>query len=100
MGVAQISGALMAAAYKHQVPLQFFTPSEVKLAVTGHGRAGKEQVGEMVTRILKLDEVPKPADVADALAVAVCAHKRAIGVGTSAQQKWVAAAKAANRRLG
>jgi crossover junction endodeoxyribonuclease RuvC len=100
MGVAQISGALMAAAYKHQVPLQFFTPSEVKLAVTGHGRAGKEQVGEMVTRILKLDEVPKPADVADALAVAVCAHKRAIGVGTSAQQKWVAAAKTANRRLG
>ena len=100
MGVAQISGALMAAAHKHDVPLQFFTPSEVKLAVTGHGRAGKDQVAEMVTRLLKLEEIPKPADVADALAVAVCAHKRAVGVGTTAQQKWVAAAKAANRRLG
>lgn len=100
MGVAQISGALMALAHRHAVPLQFFTPSEVKLAVTGHGRAGKEQVGEMVTRLLKLSEIPKPADVADALAVAVCAHKRAVGVGTPAQQKWVAAAKSANRRLG
>jgi crossover junction endodeoxyribonuclease RuvC len=100
MGVAQISGALMAAAHKHDVPLQFFTPSEVKLAVTGHGRAGKDQVAEMVARLLKLQEIPKPADVADALAVAVCAHKRAVGVGTTAQQKWVAAAKAANRRLG
>lgn len=100
MGVAQISGALMAAAHKHDVPLQFFTPSEVKLAVTGHGRAAKDQVGEMVTRLLKLEQAPKPADVADALAVAICAHKKALGVGTAAQQKWVAAAKAANRRLG
>lgn len=100
MGVAQISGALMAAAHKHGVPLQFFTPSEVKLAVTGHGRAAKDQVGEMVTRLLKLDQKPKPADVADALAVAICAHKKALGVGTTAQQKWVAAAKAANRKLG
>ena len=100
MGVAQISGALMASAHRHNIPLQFFTPSEVKLAVTGHGRAAKEQVGEMVTRLLKLAETPKPADVADALAVAICAHKKALGVGTAAQQKWVAAAKAANRRLG
>lgn len=100
MGVAQISGALMAIAHRNDIPLQFFTPSEVKLAVTGHGRASKEQVGLMVARVLKLSEVPKPADVADALAVAVCAAKRATGLGTSAQQKWVAAAKAANRRLG
>ena len=100
MGVAQISGALMAIAHRNDIPLQFFTPSEVKLAVTGHGRASKEQVGQMVARVLKLSEVPKPADVADALAVAVCAAKRATGLGTSAQQKWVAAAKAANRRLG
>ena len=100
MGVAQISGALMAIAHRHSIPLQFFTPSEVKLAVTGHGRAGKDQVAQMVTRLLLLEEIPKPADVADALAVAVCAHKRAVGVGTVAQQKWVAAAKAANRKLG
>lgn len=100
MGVAQISGALMALAHRHNIPLQFFTPSEVKLAVAGHGRANKDQVGLMVSRLLGIAEVPKPADVADALAVAICAAKRATGLGTAAQQKWVAAAKAANRRLG
>ena len=100
MGVAQISGALMAKAFERNIPLQFFTPSEVKAAVTGNGRATKDQVGLMVTKILKLEAQPKPADVADALAVAVCAAKRGAGVGTSAQQKWVAAAKAASRRLG
>ena len=100
MGVAQISGALMAIAHKHEIPLEFFTPSEVKLAVAGHGRADKAQVGDMVARVLKLNQVPKPADVADALAVAITASKRSTGVGTSAQQKWVAAAKAANRKVG
>lgn len=100
MGVAQISGALMAIAHKQNIPLEFFTPSEVKLAVAGHGRADKAQVGDMVARTLKLTEVPKPADVADALAVAITASKRSSGVGTNAQQKWVAAAKAANRKVG
>lgn len=100
MGVAQISGALMAIAHKNSIPLEFFTPSEVKLAVTGHGRADKAQVGLMVARVLKLTEVPKPADVADALAVAITASKRSSGVGTKAQQAWVAASKAANRRVG
>jgi crossover junction endodeoxyribonuclease RuvC len=100
MGVAQISGALMALAFKHDIPLEFFTPSEVKLAVAGNGRADKAQVSEMVKRTLNLEETPKPADVADALAVALCASKRAQGLGTNAQQKWVAAAKSANRRLG
>ncbi|MDG2496916.1 MAG: crossover junction endodeoxyribonuclease RuvC [Aquiluna sp.] len=100
MGVAQISGALMAIAYRHQIPLEFFTPSEVKLAVTGSGRADKAQVGMMVAKTLNLQEIPKPADVADALAVALCASKRARGQGTKAQQKWVAAAKTANTRLG
>ena len=100
MGVAQISGALMALAFKHDIPLEFFTPSEVKLAVAGNGRADKAQVSEMVRRTLNLEEAPKPADVADALAVAICASKRAQGLGTNAQQKWVAAAKSANRRLG
>lgn len=100
MGVAQISGALMAIAHRYQIPLEFFTPSEVKLAVTGSGRADKAQVGLMVTKVLGLAEIPKPADVADALAVAICASKRAAGQGTKAQQKWVAAAKSANTRLG
>jgi len=100
MGVAQVSGALMSIAYEANIPLQFFTPSEVKAAVTGNGRATKDQVALMVTRILKLSEIPKPADVADALAVALCASKRGAAVGTSAQQQWVAAAKKASRRLG
>lgn len=100
MGVAQISGALMHIAYENKVPLQFFTPSEVKAAVTGNGRATKEQVGMMVKRLLKLEELSGPADVADALAVAITASKRGGSSGTSAQQKWVAAAKAANRRIG
>jgi crossover junction endodeoxyribonuclease RuvC len=100
MGVAQISGALMAIAYSRNIPLQFFTPSEVKAAVTGNGRATKDQVGMMVQRLLKLEELPKPADVADALAVAITASKRGVGVGTPAQSAWVKAAKAANRKLG
>ena len=100
MGVAQVSGALMSIAYEANIPLQFFTPSEVKAAVTGNGRATKDQVALMVTRILRLSETPKPADVADALAVALCASKRGLSVGTSAQQQWVAAAKKASRRLG
>ena len=48
------------------------TPSEVKAAITGSGRAGKDQVGSMVARILRLDAPPKPADAADALALAIC----------------------------
>lgn len=100
MGVAQISGALMHIAYENKIPLQFFTPSEVKAAVTGNGRATKDQVAMMVKRILKLEEIAGPADVADALAVAITASKRGGSGGTAAQQKWVAAAKAANRRIG
>jgi crossover junction endodeoxyribonuclease RuvC len=48
------------------------TPSEVKAAITGSGRAGKDQVGSMVARILRLETAPKPADAADALALANC----------------------------
>lgn len=100
MGVAQISGALMHIAYTHSIPLQFFTPSEVKAAVTGNGRATKEQVLMMVKQLLKLEELKGPPDIADALAVAITASRRGGLGGTQAQQKWVAAAKAANRRIG
>lgn len=100
MGVAQISGALMAIAHKHSIPVEFFTPSEVKAAVAGHGRASKAQVAQMVTAILKLKEVPKPADVADALAVAICASNKSQIASTPARKQWVAAAKAAKRKLG
>jgi crossover junction endodeoxyribonuclease RuvC len=72
MGTAQASGVAMVVAARRGLPVALHTPSEVKAAVTGSGRAGKEQVTTMVTRILKLEERPSPADAADALALAIC----------------------------
>jgi crossover junction endodeoxyribonuclease RuvC len=72
MGTAQASGVAMVVAARRGLPVALHTPSEVKAAVTGSGRAGKEQVTTMVTRILKLSERPTPADAADALALAIC----------------------------
>jgi crossover junction endodeoxyribonuclease RuvC len=71
MGVAQISGVALHGAAKRGIPVALHTPSEVKAAVSGNGRADKAQVGAMVTRILRLDAMPKPADAADALALAI-----------------------------
>jgi crossover junction endodeoxyribonuclease RuvC len=100
MGVAQMSGALMAIAFERSIPVEFFTPSEVKASVAGYGRASKEQVAQMVTKLLGLREVPRPADVADALAVALCAQSRSLVASTAARKKWLAAEKAAKRKLG
>ncbi|HUV49382.1 MAG TPA: crossover junction endodeoxyribonuclease RuvC [Actinomycetes bacterium] len=72
MGVAQVSGVVLAAAARRGLPVALHTPSEVKASVTGNGRADKAQVGAMVARLLGLAEVPKPADAADALALAIC----------------------------
>jgi crossover junction endodeoxyribonuclease RuvC len=72
MGTAQASGVAMVVAARRGLPVALHTPSEVKAAVTGSGRADKEQVTTMVTRILKLAERPTPADAADALALAIC----------------------------
>ncbi len=72
MGTAQASAIPMLAAARRGLPLALHTPSEVKAAVTGNGRADKAQVTAMVTRILRLDVAPKPADAADALAIAIC----------------------------
>ena len=72
MGVAQVSGVVIAAACRQGLPVALHTPSEVKAAVTGHGRAEKAQVGAMVARLLGLAAPPKPADAADALALAIC----------------------------
>jgi crossover junction endodeoxyribonuclease RuvC len=72
MGTAQVSGVVLAAAARRGIPVALHTPSEVKAAVTGSGRAGKEQVTHMVTRILSLPAKPRPADAADALALAIC----------------------------
>lgn len=72
MGTAQASAVPMLAAAERGLPLGLHTPSEVKAAVTGNGRADKAQVTTMVTRILGLEVAPRPADAADALALAVC----------------------------
>jgi crossover junction endodeoxyribonuclease RuvC len=77
MGTAQAGAVAILAASRRGLPVALHTPSEVKAAVTGSGRADKAQVGIMVTRILRLTEMPKPADAADALALAICHSWRA-----------------------
>ncbi len=72
MGTAQASAVAMLCAARRGIPVALHTPSEVKAAVTGSGRADKAQVGAMVTRLLRLAEPPRPADAADALALAIC----------------------------
>lgn len=72
MGTAQASGVAVLAAARRGLPVALHTPSEVKAAVTGNGRADKAQVGAMVARLLKLDVRPRPADASDALALAIC----------------------------
>jgi crossover junction endodeoxyribonuclease RuvC len=89
MGTAQASGIAMVAAARRGIPVALHTPSEVKAAVTGSGRADKAQVGAMVTRLLRLTQTPKPADAADALALAICHVWR--GPATNRIQAAVAA---------
>jgi crossover junction endodeoxyribonuclease RuvC len=72
MGTAQAAGVAMVAAARRGLPVAMHTPSEVKAAVTGDGRAQKEQVAAMVVRVLKLAQAPKPVDATDALALAIC----------------------------
>src|SRR6266496_756063 len=72
MGTAQAGGVVALAAARRGLPVVFHTPSEVKAAVTGSGRADKAQVTSMVTRLLDLPKRPSPADAADALALAIC----------------------------
>jgi crossover junction endodeoxyribonuclease RuvC len=72
MGTAQAAALAVLAAARAGVPVALHTPSEVKAAVTGSGRADKTQVTTMVTRLLRLPDRPRPADAADALALAIC----------------------------
>ncbi|WP_426592083.1 crossover junction endodeoxyribonuclease RuvC [Cellulomonas sp. McL0617] len=108
MGTAQVAGIAMVAAARRRIPVALHTPSEVKAAVTGNGRAEKAQVQTMVQRLLHLEELPRPADAADALALAVChiwrpagalgSPQRAPGSMTAAQRAWASAEQAARRR--
>lgn len=111
MGTAQAGGVVALSAARRGLPVVFHTPSEVKAAVTGSGRADKAQVTGMVTRLLKLESQPKPADAADALALAIChlwrepmrervaeAEARAAQLARSHKAKLAAAAKDRGRR--
>ncbi|TDQ47324.1 Holliday junction endonuclease RuvC [Actinomycetospora succinea] len=91
MGTAQVGGVVALVAGRAGLPVAFHTPSEVKAAVTGSGRAGKEQVTAMVTRVLALAEAPRPADAADALALAVCHCWRAPMIARMAEAEARAA---------
>ena len=72
MGTAQAAGVVALAAARRGIPVAWHTPSEVKAAVSGNGNADKAQVTAMVTRLLRLEAAPRPADAADALALAIC----------------------------
>ncbi|MCL4147612.1 UNVERIFIED_CONTAM: hypothetical protein GTU68_013676, partial [Idotea baltica] len=71
-GVAQASGLALALAAKRGIPVVQYSPSAVKSVVTGDGRADKQQVQKMVQLLLGLAELPRPADAADAAALALC----------------------------
>jgi crossover junction endodeoxyribonuclease RuvC len=72
MSVGQASGLALLVAARAGIPVALYSPNEVKLAITGDGRADKLAVQTMVTRLLNLREIPRPADAADALALACC----------------------------
>ncbi len=94
MGTGQAAGVALLIAARRGLPVALHTPSEVKAAVTGSGRAGKVQVAEMVKRILLLEVIPKPVDATDALALAITHAWR--GEGTS---RLAAAVKAERERV-
>jgi crossover junction endodeoxyribonuclease RuvC len=96
MGTAQAGAVAVLGAARAGLPVQMYTPSEVKAAVTGSGQADKGQVTAMVTRLLRLPAPPRPADAADALALAICHVWRG---GTRARLA-AAAAVAGQRRHG
>ncbi len=79
MSTGQAAGVALLLAAKSKIKVVMHTPTEVKAAVTGSGRADKKQVAETVKRLLKLKEIPKPVDSTDALALAICHHWRGVG---------------------
>ncbi len=95
MGTAQVSGVALLVSARRGLPVGLHTPSEVKAAVTGHGRADKAQVAAMVVRLLRLPAPPRPPDAADALALAICHVWR--GGAAHRLEAAVAAAGRSNR---
>jgi len=93
MATGQAAGVALLLAAQSGAPIALHTPSEVKAAVSGSGRADKRQVAAMVTKILQLDAPPKPVDTTDALALAICHHWR----GAGSRRIAIAAAKERTR---
>lgn len=93
MGTAQAAGIALLVAARHGIPVAQHTPSEVKAAISGSGRADKAQVATMVARILRLSESPKPADAADAVALAICHVWRGSAAARIEQAMAVAAGR-------
>lgn len=79
MATGQAAGVALLIAARAGLPVAMHTPTEVKAAITGSGRADKKQIAQMVQRLLNLDEIPKPVDSTDALALAICHHWRGSG---------------------
>jgi len=108
MGTAQASGVVITAAARRGITVALHTPTEVKAAVTGNGQADKAAVTKMVTRILRLDASPRPADAADALALAITHAWRGSAASpqqaaggrslTPAQRIWAEAQAKARRK--
>jgi crossover junction endodeoxyribonuclease RuvC len=106
MGTAQAGAVAIVCAARRGLPVALHTPSEVKAAVTGNGRADKQQVTAMVVRLLRLADPPRPADAADALALAIChlwrggTHSRLEAAVAQAGVAQAAAAQAGVARAG
>ena len=104
-GTAQVAGLALVEAARRGIEAALHTPTEVKAAVTGSGRAAKSQIGLMVARLLSMEAPPKPADTADALALAICHAWRPVTLSpsgraaTPAQKAWVEAERAARRKV-
>jgi crossover junction endodeoxyribonuclease RuvC len=96
MGTAQAGAVAIVCAARRGLPVALHTPTEVKAAVTGSGRADKNQVTTMVTRLLRVTDPPRPADAADALALAICHIWR--GGGTGLRAAAVLAGRAPSRK--
>lgn len=103
VSVANVSGVIAYLSRARNISVEYFTPTQVKSAVTGSGKANKNQVSTMVKKILKLQEMPRTADATDALAIAITAAWRAGYMRdeaplTAAQAKWRDAENAAQKR--
>jgi crossover junction endodeoxyribonuclease RuvC len=81
ISVGQARGVVLLAAAMRDIPVREFSPSEVKHAIVGYGKAEKAQIQEMVKVILELDAIPQPDDAADAVAVAICYAHHSSGYG-------------------